>query len=540
MRHKLPLELVVGRRTRPHDLFGSQEVESYLAHLEEAVRRQLGGARRRGPLRDLRLRAAPRSPPRARLLGRRRGGVAASARPPDPALRPPRHLRRRSCSPAQAFVAHATRQAARAPRDARDRGDPRRDPARAARRAARAATSSSRSTRPGPSEPDGARAIGVARDVMLIHMGAQSNLYAALAWTLVDLLLRPDAAAPRSQPATTRCSSAAPTSRSAGAALAHAAPRDAAARARARVRDASALAPGVMIATMLSATNTSAAPGLERFDPDHYEGRRLAKAVAAAGARAGQHLRPRPPRLPGAALLDQRDPHRRAPAARALRARRRASRAPRRGGARSAPSRARRVPARSSTARAEPSLGRPPPGSVRDPRARACARIASSTCWSKPSPLPAAARRASFGARARRRARCERLRDLRLELRALLELLLHVRVALGRRQRLRSGAGSSSFLHDVELHAAFLDRVDQVLAAGVDAAAGLREVGEARGGRRRRRRQRGLVPCPRARPARPRCPTRSPSRPARGSGVASSASCGAVTASMPPSWRIAT
>ena len=46
MRHKLPLELVAGRRTRPHDLFGSQEVEGYLAHLEEAVARQLDGARR--------------------------------------------------------------------------------------------------------------------------------------------------------------------------------------------------------------------------------------------------------------------------------------------------------------------------------------------------------------------------------------------------------------------------------------------------------------------------------------------------------------
>ena len=31
---------------------------------------------------------------------------------------------------------------------------------------------------------------------------------------------------------------------------------------------------------MLSVNNTSAAPGLERFDPDHYAGRRLADAVA--------------------------------------------------------------------------------------------------------------------------------------------------------------------------------------------------------------------------------------------------------------------
>jgi cytochrome P450 len=35
----------------------------------------------------------------------------------------------------------------------------------------------------------------------------------------------------------------------------------------------------VLLATMLSATNASAAPGLDRFDPDHYRGRRLAPAA---------------------------------------------------------------------------------------------------------------------------------------------------------------------------------------------------------------------------------------------------------------------
>jgi cytochrome P450 len=40
------------------------------------------------------------------------------------------------------------------------------------------------------------------------------------------------------------------------------------------------LQPGVLIATMLSVTNPSAAPGLDRFDPDHYEGRSPARALA--------------------------------------------------------------------------------------------------------------------------------------------------------------------------------------------------------------------------------------------------------------------
>jgi cytochrome P450 len=39
------------------------------------------------------------------------------------------------------------------------------------------------------------------------------------------------------------------------------------------------LAPGTFLATMLSLNNTRAAPGLEAYDPDHYEGRRLAKDV---------------------------------------------------------------------------------------------------------------------------------------------------------------------------------------------------------------------------------------------------------------------
>src|SRR5260370_9807654 len=43
---------------------------------------------------------------------------------------------------------------------------------------------------------DGPRRLTLtARDVIVLHLGSQSNLYAALAWTLANLLLRPDAAA---------------------------------------------------------------------------------------------------------------------------------------------------------------------------------------------------------------------------------------------------------------------------------------------------------------------------------------------------------
>jgi cytochrome P450 len=42
------------------------------------------------------------------------------------------------------------------------------------------------------------------------------------------------------------------------------------------------LEPRVMIATMLPLNNTAAAPGLDHFDPRHYEGRKLARDVPLA------------------------------------------------------------------------------------------------------------------------------------------------------------------------------------------------------------------------------------------------------------------
>ena len=39
------------------------------------------------------------------------------------------------------------------------------------------------------------------------------------------------------------------------------------------------LAPGTLLTTMLSVTNTTAAPGLDTFDPHHYVGRKLDPSV---------------------------------------------------------------------------------------------------------------------------------------------------------------------------------------------------------------------------------------------------------------------
>ena len=127
--------------------------------------------------------------------------------------------------------------------------------------------------------PPEKRQVGTARDVVVIHMGAQSNLYAALGWTLVDLLLRPELLA------RVRAGDDALLERCANESI-RMAQRSLTLRQVLRPlefddgHDAYALSPGVLIATMLSVTNTRAAPGLDHFDPGHYAGRKLAGNVS--------------------------------------------------------------------------------------------------------------------------------------------------------------------------------------------------------------------------------------------------------------------
>jgi cytochrome P450 len=126
--------------------------------------------------------------------------------------------------------------------------------------------------------PPDQRHVQVARDLILIHMGSQSNLYAALAWTLVNLLLHPEVlAAVRDGDEGLLVDCAYESIRMAQRSI----------TLRQVLRPVELddgvqtyrVDPGVMIATMLSVTNTTAAPGLEVFDPGHYRGRRLAPSV---------------------------------------------------------------------------------------------------------------------------------------------------------------------------------------------------------------------------------------------------------------------
>ena len=277
-RHKAPLELIAGRRHRPHDLFGSQEVEGYLGELERAVALHLDELGDAGGFECFHV---------ARRLGHRlglgcwAGEEAASAAYLDRLIPLLDRLDTAESfvNPALLFVARAT-------------GRRREKQALFGLDAllgeiirARDASGSARGDfldqiRAAWSDTDGlAREQGIARDVVLIHLGAQSNLYAALAWTLVNLLLHPELLArvqagdddllERAASESIRLAQRSLTLRQVMKPLDF----DDGARSY-------RLAPGVLIATMLSVTNASAAPGLERFDPDHYRGRRLSDAIA--------------------------------------------------------------------------------------------------------------------------------------------------------------------------------------------------------------------------------------------------------------------
>src|SRR5262245_39165329 len=186
--HKLPGELLRERRARPHDLFGGEEVESYLTAVEDAVDRQLAELDADGTLDAFRF---------AHRLGQRIGlacwaGREASSPPYFERLLPP--LARLDAS--DAFVRPASAIAAWATNKRRERRALREIEATieeivvARRQRPRAGDFLDRIIETWADGPDAVRAAGIARDVVMLHMGSQSNLPAAIGWTLVDLLRR--------------------------------------------------------------------------------------------------------------------------------------------------------------------------------------------------------------------------------------------------------------------------------------------------------------------------------------------------------------
>ena len=280
LRRKLPDDIFVGRRTLPNTLFRRDDVASYLANLDRALEQtsaELGPAGSADVF-DLTRRLAHRM------------GLASWAGPGSAEGEAFERLVRAfdTLDGADAFV-HPDRMAEvaatnkRAERAALDevadivaaavrRYDTgRRDGQTLFGRIVDAWTSK-------PSESS-ERLRGIALDVALIHVASMSNLAAALGWALVDLLEHPAALErirlgdKNSADLARRC--ALESTRLAQRSI----------MTRTVLSSVSfdtgevtyQVPPGWNIATLLPLLNTSAAPGLQHWDPDRWTGHRLAE-----------------------------------------------------------------------------------------------------------------------------------------------------------------------------------------------------------------------------------------------------------------------
>lgn len=125
-----------------------------------------------------------------------------------------------------------------------------------------------------PDEPT--RRTGIAHDVALIHIASMSNLAAALGWALADLIRHPEVLArildgdtdlgERAALETTRLAQRSIMARSVLAPVSF------------DTGEATYDLPaGMFVATLLPLLNTTAAPGLERWDPERWSRWRLAE-----------------------------------------------------------------------------------------------------------------------------------------------------------------------------------------------------------------------------------------------------------------------
>jgi cytochrome P450 len=273
---KVPVELLLGRRTHPKSLFGSQRVETYLDHLHKAVDREIA---RLGPSGTFEVFAEMRRLSHRLGLASWAGEEAASPATLERLI--PRFDRLDS---AESFVRPARNAVTWVTGKRLERR------AMGAIEEILGAIIADRRSRPPVGDfldqiveryadlPPDQQAVGAARDVMVIHMGSQSNLYAGLAWTLVNLVQRPDLAdrvRAGDDDLLERCANESIRMAQRSITLRQVLEPIEVDTGPTTYR----LGPGVLLTTMLSNHNTTAAPGLDRFDPDHYRGRRLAPGV---------------------------------------------------------------------------------------------------------------------------------------------------------------------------------------------------------------------------------------------------------------------
>jgi cytochrome P450 len=280
IRRKLPDELFDGRRTFPHELFGRNDVMSYLNALDGALETQIAELGDHGELDLFEF---------ARRLGHRMG-LASWAGPES--ARGERFNRFAialdALDAAEAFVRPDLMAAVAANGKATERA------ALAEAESLVAETLAERATH-GTAEPDlldriaarwadvdeSDRCTGIARDVVLAHLASMTNLFAALGWTLLDVITRP------SLLNEIRNGNAELAERCALESI-RLAQRSIMLRMVVKTTDISdgdatyRVKPGAFIATLLPLTNTTAAPGFDAYEPDRWERRHLREPTALA------------------------------------------------------------------------------------------------------------------------------------------------------------------------------------------------------------------------------------------------------------------
>ena len=279
LRRKLPDEIFVGRRTLPHQLFGRDDVADYLAHVEEALDTSVEEL---GPAGDFDVFDL------TRRLGHRIGLASWGGPGAASGVRFDRLAEAFDIlDGAESFVHPDAMAAVAASGKAAER---------AALEVVAGEIGMARGELSGPGSdhalfarvasawadrPADEASRGVAMDVALIHVASMSNLFAALGWMLVDLLMHPDELervrnGDRARAEVCALESIRMAQRSIMA-------RSVLAPVTLDVGDAVyEVAAGATIATLLPLTNTSAAPGLGSWDPDRWNRRRLADTSALA------------------------------------------------------------------------------------------------------------------------------------------------------------------------------------------------------------------------------------------------------------------
>ncbi len=279
LRRKLPDEIFVGRRTLPHQLFGRDDVASYLANVERALDAVVEELATAGQFDMFDL---------TRRLGHR-VGLASWGGPG--CARGTRFDRLATAfdtlDGSDSFV-HPDAMAAVAASE------------KSAERAALAVVIEEMSLAldelPGAESdhalfarvaaawedaPAEKRAIGVASDVALIHVASMSNLFAAVGWMLIDLLTHPDelAIVRAGDRARTEVCALESTRLAQRSIMARYVVKPVTFDVGDAVYDVGV---GATIATLLPLTNGSAAAGLDSWDPTHWNRRRLADPSALA------------------------------------------------------------------------------------------------------------------------------------------------------------------------------------------------------------------------------------------------------------------